>query len=113
MLRLILIATALLALTIFSTAPASASSYHRCNLKAFASGELVVKGVSCKRGERVINAALRRPGCTPSAEDAELGRGCYASTRFGKWRCSGLFPGGGFDLKCRSGRLRVHGGAGG
>lgn len=89
------------------------ASTRRCNDPAFASGELTVRGVSCRTGARIIRRALARPGCTPTKEDAESHRGCYGATRVGKWRCTGLFPGEGFDLRCRSGKRRIHGGAGG
>lgn len=110
-LLLLLLLLVLLAST-GSPGEASAKS-RRCNDPTFASGELVVKGVSCRRAARVIRRALDRPGCTPTAEQKRLHRGCYASTRVGRWRCKGLFPGEGFDLRCRSGARRIHGGAGG
>ena len=89
------------------------AAQHRCHQRAFASGELTTKGISCTDGARVITRALARPGCKPTAEDAMSARGCYGSTRVGSWTCSGLFPGEGFDLRCKSGKRRIHGSAGG
>jgi hypothetical protein len=108
--RLVTLFVVLLAVGASGTATARSQ---QCSDSYFASGELVVRGVSCEAGKKVILRALKRPPCTPSREDAQLGRGCYGSNRVGKWRCSGLFPGEGFDLKCRSGKRRIHGGAGG
>lgn len=94
-------------------ANADASSAYRCNDPAFASGALIVKGVSCRAAAKVIKRALARPGCRPSEEDAARGRGCFGTTKVGEWTCKGLFPGEGFDLRCLSGKRRVHGSAGG
>jgi hypothetical protein len=95
------------------TANAGAAARHRCHNPQFASGELVVKGVSCRRGSRVIHLALDHQPCQPSRRDRESYRGCYGSVRVAGWRCHGLFPGEGFDLHCRKGSRRIHGGAGG
>jgi hypothetical protein len=96
-----------------SPATAPAAAVHKCHLSQFASGALIVRGITCRAAATVVNRALARPGCRPSAADARLGRGCYGTTRFGLWVCSGLFPGEGFDLRCRSGARRIHASAGG
>lgn len=104
------LATVLLAVLATPSYPAATRNCHNA---AYASGELVVKGVSCSAAARILTKALAHPGCRPSKADAMLGRGCNGSTRVGLWRCTGLFPGEGFDLRCHSGARRIHGGAGG
>ena len=98
---------------LISGATASAASSTRCKQKEFASGELVVTGVTCRSAVKVVHNALKHPGCTPSANDRANGRGCNGTTVVNGWRCTGLFPGEGYDLKCRKGARRIHAGAGG
>lgn len=111
-LRTVLLVALLLA-AVSATSVASAAPVRRFSNPEFASGGLIVKGVSCIAATRVIHRALKKPGCTPRPADAALGRGCYASTRVNGWACKGLFPGEGYDLKCRKGARRIHGSAGG
>jgi hypothetical protein len=105
------------ALALVVAAPAGATGVsaaaHRCSNPAFASGELVVTRVGCDRAERIIHRSLKHQPCQPSKRDQQSGRGCYGHNRVGHWRCHGLYPGEGFDLHCRSGKRRIHGGAGG
>jgi hypothetical protein len=96
-----------------TVAAAAPAKVRKCDLVEFASGLLIVRGVSCRAAATVIHRALEHPGCTPTGAVASLGRGCPGTTRVGRWRCSGLFPGEGYDLRCHSGARRIHGGAGG
>jgi hypothetical protein len=92
---------------------ASAAASSRCGNAEFASGELIVTGVSCSAAVKVVHQALKHPGCKPTAKQNASGQGCYGTTKVSGWRCSGLFPGEGYDLKCRKGSKRIHAGAGG
>lgn len=91
----------------------TATSSKSCSSSRRSSTTLFVRGVSCRTGSAVIKHALAHPGCTPTAEEQSLGRGCYGTSRHNGWTCRGLFPGEGYDLKCRRGRQYVHGGGGG
>ena len=82
----------------------------RCRLSG---GEMTVSHIGCRAATKVVHRALRHPGCRPSQSDRELGRGCHGTTRFDGWTCTGLFPGEGYDLRCRKGSRRIHAGAGG
>lgn len=93
--------------------PATGADARRCNVSEFASGELIVRAVSCRAAVKVLHRALAHPGCKPTAADATSGRGCNGTTRVGKWVCRSLFPGEGYDLRCRSGARRIHARAGG
>ncbi len=101
-------------------------SKHYCSNSFFASGFLQVRGVSCGDGGRIVKAAARyhacvrgkpRPGrgcpCHVTRSEARSGGGCRGRVHVHGWRCKGLFPGEGFDIKCRRGRKLAHGGAGG
>jgi hypothetical protein len=96
-----------------AVAPAGAASAHRCHLPEFASGELVVKGITCTAAARIVHRALRAPGCTPTTAQAAHGEGCRGTTKVRPWTCTGLFPGEGYDLRCHAGSRRIHAGAGG
>ena len=103
----------LAAAALLCTPAAHAASSQRCSAAAYASGELVVRGISCSGADRVIKAALKKPGCTPTSAQSERGEGCKGSTRVRGFRCTGLFPGEGFDLRCRAGSRRITASAGG
>jgi hypothetical protein len=113
--RVVIGVVAVLSLVVgVATPSASATSAARCNNAEFASGELTVTGVSCSSAVKVIHKALQHPGCTPSAKQRANSQGCNGSTKVNGWTCSGLFPGEGYDLKCRKGKkMRIHAGAGG
>lgn len=103
--------TGLLLATVLAVAgigPAIAVGAHRC--PGYDSGGLFVTGVKCSTADRVVQSALRHPGCRSNPHS---GRGCRGTTHVRGWRCSGLFPGEGFDLYCISGRRKFHAGAGG
>lgn len=104
-----LVAVALAQVTV-TAGPASGAPLRKCATAEFASGALIVKGVSCSGATRILHRALAHPGCRPKEG---YGRGCYGFTKVGAWHCSGLFPGEGFDLTCRSDGRRIHGSAGG
>lgn len=94
-------------------AASRASRVRHCRDAEFASGELDVLHTTCRTGKRVINRALGDAPCEPSPAQRRSYQGCIGTKRVGRWRCHGLFPGEGFDLRCRFGRRRIHGGAGG
>jgi hypothetical protein len=107
------------------TRPHAARSRY-CANPYFASGNLVVRHVSCRNGGAIVKEAAShrackrwkaRPrrgcACMISHADARHSRGCRGRIRIGSWGCHGLFPGEGFEITCRRGKSWARGGAGG
>jgi len=93
--------------------PAGAKTVRCSPLYMKGVSDLIAKNVSCSAAKRIQKRALAHPGCTPTAEQKSNFEGCYSSRRYGRWTCRGLWPGEGYDLRCKSGRRVVHASGGG
>lgn len=69
---------------------------------------LTTKRVTCKKARSVANRAIKASDCPPAG-----GAGCQQTVDVGAWRCRGLYPGEGWNFRCRSGKRRIYYSGGG